>query len=92
MIESIDEDSRKGGFQRIFPTPSTSRYLRFFDGPRYYNLFLDQWCQKYNKVEAKGKCYGEKRRDGGMGCEERGERGRGKERRMRGRREMTDER
>jgi len=23
LTESIDEDSRKGGFQRVFPTPST---------------------------------------------------------------------
>ena len=54
LIESIDEDSRKGGFQRVFPTPSTHKYLRYFENQRYYNLFLDQWCQKFNRIEAKG--------------------------------------
>lgn len=54
LIESIDEDSRKGGFQRIFPTPSTHKYLQYFEAPRYYNLFLDTWCQRYNRIEAKG--------------------------------------
>ena len=57
LIESIDEDSRKGGFQRVFPTPSTHKYLRYFENQRYYNLFLDQWCQKFNRIEAKGKYY-----------------------------------
>lgn len=54
LIESIDEDSRKGGFQRVFPTPSTHKYLRYFENQRYYNLFLDQWCQRFNRIEAKG--------------------------------------
>ena len=54
LIESIDEDSRKGGFQRVFPTPSTHKYLRFFESARYYNLLLDQWVQRYNRMEQKG--------------------------------------
>ncbi|XP_076094251.1 uncharacterized protein LOC143064924 isoform X1 [Mytilus galloprovincialis] len=54
LIESIDEDSRKGGFQRVFPTPSTHKYLRFFESARYYNLLLDQWVQRFNRMEQKG--------------------------------------
>ena len=55
LTESIDEDSRKGGFQRVFPTPSSHKYLKYFETPRYYNLLLNQWVQRYNKMEHKGK-------------------------------------
>lgn len=54
LCESIDEDSRKGNFQRLFPTPHTHRYLRFFQAPRYYNLLLDQWVLRYNRMEQRG--------------------------------------
>ncbi|XP_041365968.1 tubulin polyglutamylase TTLL4-like isoform X2 [Gigantopelta aegis] len=54
LTQSIDEDNKKGRFQRIFPTPTTHRYLKFFDQPRYYNLLLDQWVQRFNKMEYKG--------------------------------------
>ncbi|XP_005105217.1 tubulin polyglutamylase TTLL4 isoform X2 [Aplysia californica] len=54
LCESIDEDSRKGNFQRLFPTPHTHRYLRFFEQPRYYNLLLDQWVMRYNRMEQRG--------------------------------------
>ncbi|KAK3588044.1 hypothetical protein CHS0354_012090 [Potamilus streckersoni] len=54
LIESIDEDSRKGNFQRVFPTPSTHKYLRFFEMPRYYNLLLDQYVQRFNRMESRG--------------------------------------
>ena len=54
LTESIDEDSRKGGFIRVFPTPSTKKYLRFFEQPRYYNLLLDQWVTRYNRMEQRG--------------------------------------
>lgn len=54
LTESIDEDSRKGGFIRVFPTPSTKRYLRYFEQPRYYNLILDQWVTRFNRMEQRG--------------------------------------
>ncbi|KAH9524644.1 Tubulin polyglutamylase ttll4 [Bulinus truncatus] len=54
LCESIDEDSRKGNFQRLFPTPQTHNYLRYFEQPRYYNLLLDQWVLRYNHMEQKG--------------------------------------
>ncbi|KAL4222570.1 Tubulin polyglutamylase ttll4 [Mactra antiquata] len=54
LTESIDEDGRKGGFQRVFPTPSTHKYLKYFETPRYYNLLLDQWVQRFNRMEQRG--------------------------------------
>lgn len=54
LTESIDEDSRKGCFQRVFPTPSTHKYMHFFETQRYYNLLLDQYVQRYNRMEQKG--------------------------------------
>ncbi|RUS86304.1 hypothetical protein EGW08_005948, partial [Elysia chlorotica] len=30
------------------------RYLRFFQAPRYYNLLLDQWVLRYNRIEQRG--------------------------------------
>ena len=54
LTESIDEDSRKGGFQRVFPTPSTHKYLKFFESARYYNLLLDQYVQRFNRMEHRG--------------------------------------
>ncbi|XP_045170365.2 tubulin monoglutamylase TTLL4-like isoform X3 [Mercenaria mercenaria] len=54
LTESIDEDGRKGGFQRVFPTPTTHKYLKYFETPRYYNLLLDQWVQRFNRMEQRG--------------------------------------
>ncbi|XP_050388652.2 tubulin monoglutamylase TTLL4 [Patella vulgata] len=54
LTSSIDEDSRKGGFQRVFPTPTTHKYLRLFEQPRYYNLLLDQYIKRFNRMEQKG--------------------------------------
>ncbi|KAF7218049.1 tubulin monoglutamylase TTLL4 isoform X1 [Nothobranchius furzeri] len=47
LAESEDELSRRGEFERIFPSQSSSRYLRFFECLRYPNILLDQWEQKY---------------------------------------------
>ncbi|MEQ2179775.1 Tubulin polyglutamylase ttll4, partial [Goodea atripinnis] len=47
LAESEDELNRQGEFQRVFPSQSSSRYLRFFECPRYLNILLDQWDQKY---------------------------------------------
>ncbi|KAF3843462.1 hypothetical protein F7725_002311 [Dissostichus mawsoni] len=54
LTESEDELSRAGQFQRIFPSQSSSRYLRFFECPRYLNVLLDQWEQKYWNNRTKG--------------------------------------
>jgi hypothetical protein len=55
LIETIDEDGRKGQFQRIFPSTTSHRYLKYLEQPRYYNLLLDAWCHKYHKYESRGK-------------------------------------
>lgn len=49
-----DELTRKGEFERVFPSPSSSRYLRFFECPRYLNILLDQWEQKHWNNRTKG--------------------------------------
>ncbi|XP_054642577.1 tubulin polyglutamylase TTLL4 [Dunckerocampus dactyliophorus] len=54
LTETEDELNRRGEFERIFPSPSASRYLRFFECPRYLNLVLDQWERKYWKNRSKG--------------------------------------
>ncbi|XP_015255803.1 PREDICTED: tubulin polyglutamylase TTLL4 [Cyprinodon variegatus] len=47
LAESEDELTRRGQFQRLFPSQSSSRYLRFFECPRYLNILLDEWEQKF---------------------------------------------
>ncbi|KAM3849920.1 tubulin monoglutamylase TTLL4 [Diretmus argenteus] len=54
LAESEDELSRRGEFERVFPSPSSSRYLHFFECPRYLNILLDQWEQKHWNNRAKG--------------------------------------
>ncbi|KAM9850500.1 tubulin monoglutamylase TTLL4 [Aulostomus maculatus] len=54
LTESEDELNRRGEFERIFPSPSSSRYLRFFECPRYLTILLNQWEQKFWNNRAKG--------------------------------------
>lgn len=54
LAESEDELNRLGEFERVFPSPSSSRYLRFFECPRYLNILLDQWEQKFWNNRTKG--------------------------------------
>ncbi|KAL6100435.1 ttll4 [Pungitius sinensis] len=54
LAASEDERTRMGQFERIFPSPASSRYLRFFECPRYLNILLDQWEQKYWSSRSKG--------------------------------------
>ncbi|XP_051259544.1 tubulin polyglutamylase TTLL4 isoform X2 [Dicentrarchus labrax] len=54
LAESEDERNRCGKFERVFPSPSSSRYLRFFECPRYLNILLDQWEQKHWNNRTKG--------------------------------------
>ncbi|XP_076849908.1 tubulin monoglutamylase TTLL4 [Brachyhypopomus gauderio] len=54
LAESEDELSRSGGFERVFPSPASSRYLRFFEHPRYLNTLLNQWEQRYCQDRSKG--------------------------------------
>ncbi|OCT61001.1 tubulin polyglutamylase TTLL4 isoform X2 [Xenopus laevis] len=54
LVETEDELSRCGQFERIFPSPITSRYLRFFEQPRYFNILTNQWEQKYYTARERG--------------------------------------
>ncbi|KAL4635805.1 tubulin polyglutamylase TTLL4-like [Arapaima gigas] len=54
LAESENELCRRGEFERIFPSPTSSRYLRFFEQPRYLNILLNQWEQKYWQDRSKG--------------------------------------
>uniref|UniRef100_A0A3Q3F0E1 Tubulin tyrosine ligase-like family, member 4 n=1 Tax=Labrus bergylta TaxID=56723 RepID=A0A3Q3F0E1_9LABR len=56
LAESEDELTRLGEFERIFPSRSSSRYLRFFEYQRYLNILLDQWEQKHWNDRTKGVC------------------------------------
>ena len=56
LIEFVGEDSRRGNFERLFPTTDSHKYHRFFEQPRYYNLLLDAWCRKYARNEIQGCC------------------------------------
>ncbi|XP_030065121.1 tubulin monoglutamylase TTLL4 [Microcaecilia unicolor] len=47
LVETEDEFTRRGCFERVFPSPISSRYLRFFEQLRYLNILTDQWEQKY---------------------------------------------
>ncbi|XP_046846125.1 tubulin monoglutamylase TTLL4-like [Xenia sp. Carnegie-2017] len=47
LAETEDEYSRRGCFQRIFPSETSQKYLTFFDSPRYRNILLDEWTKKY---------------------------------------------
>ncbi|KAJ8383942.1 hypothetical protein AAFF_G00213110 [Aldrovandia affinis] len=47
LTETEDELLRQGDFERVFPSATSSRYLRFFENPRYLNILLDQWEHKY---------------------------------------------
>lgn len=54
LMISEDELSRKGDFIRVFPSSISSKYLRYFEKPRYYNLLLDAWEQSYQDRRLEG--------------------------------------
>ncbi|XP_030309826.1 tubulin polyglutamylase TTLL4 isoform X2 [Calypte anna] len=47
LVETEDEYSRRGQFERVFPTHISMRYLPFFEQPRYFNILVTQWEIKY---------------------------------------------
>ncbi|NXN58811.1 TTLL4 polyglutamylase, partial [Rynchops niger] len=54
LVETEDEYSRRGQFERVFPTHFSMRYLRFFEQPRYFNILVAQWELKYYLNKHKG--------------------------------------
>jgi len=47
LVVAEDELATTRRFQRIFPTGETQKYFKYFDKPRYYNLLLATWEQRY---------------------------------------------
>lgn len=54
LMLAEDELSRSGQFKRVFPSSTSSKYLKYFDRPRYYNLLLDAWERKYHGRRLEG--------------------------------------
>ncbi|NXD01650.1 TTLL4 polyglutamylase, partial [Certhia familiaris] len=54
LVETEDEYSRRGQFERVFPSHISMRYLRFFEQPRYSNILVTQWELKYYLNRHKG--------------------------------------
>ncbi|NXU63001.1 TTLL4 polyglutamylase, partial [Horornis vulcanius] len=54
LVETEDEYSRRGQFERVFPSHISMRYLRFFEQPRYFNILVTQWELKYYLNRHKG--------------------------------------
>jgi len=50
LVLTEDELATSQRFTRIFPTEDTQKYFRFMDKPRYYNLLLNAWEQKYGGI------------------------------------------
>ncbi|NXU36960.1 TTLL4 polyglutamylase, partial [Drymodes brunneopygia] len=54
LVEMEDEYSRRGQFERVFPSHISMQYLRFFEQPRYFNILVTQWELKYYLNRHKG--------------------------------------
>ncbi|KAK0078300.1 hypothetical protein PV325_002714 [Microctonus aethiopoides] len=54
LIEFEDELTQTDKFERIFPTKLSYPYFDFFDVPRYYNMLLDAWENKYSDNRENG--------------------------------------
>ncbi|XP_072021319.1 tubulin monoglutamylase TTLL4-like [Amphiura filiformis] len=54
LIETEDEFSRCGGFERVFPSPTSGKYHRFFENHRYFNILVDEWVKRYHRMPSKG--------------------------------------
>ncbi|CAI6367166.1 unnamed protein product [Macrosiphum euphorbiae] len=54
LIVYEDEITQVGSFQKVFPTTSSSKYHKYFDSSRYYNMLLDAWECKYSNNRGEG--------------------------------------
>ncbi|XP_048510012.1 tubulin monoglutamylase TTLL4-like [Athalia rosae] len=54
LIRYEDEITQLERFERIFPTPHTHKYHKFFKIPRYYNLLFDAWEFQASKQRQAG--------------------------------------
>ncbi|KAL5281209.1 TTLL4.2 family protein [Megaselia abdita] len=54
LIIAEDELERSNPLERIFPTTSSFKYLKYTEVPRYYNRLLDAWEHKYGRNRSAG--------------------------------------
>ncbi|CAI6358011.1 unnamed protein product [Macrosiphum euphorbiae] len=54
LIVYEDELTQVGSFQKVFPTTTSSKYHKYFDSSRYYNMLLDAWECKYSNNRGEG--------------------------------------
>lgn len=54
LMLTEDELARKGDFIRVFPSNGSSKYLKQFEKPRYYNQLVDAWEHKYRHKRQEG--------------------------------------
>jgi len=50
LVMSEDELATSQRFTRIFPNVTSHKYFKFTDKPRYYNLLLSAWEQRYSGI------------------------------------------
>lgn len=50
ICETEDELARRGHFQRIFPAENAAYYLQFFETPRFNNVLLLMWLNKWKAL------------------------------------------
>jgi tubulin polyglutamylase TTLL4 len=46
LVETEDENNRRGNFTRIFPSQTSKPYLKYFETTRYYNILLSEWIAR----------------------------------------------
>jgi tubulin polyglutamylase TTLL4 len=54
LAQTEDEFSRRGMFERVYPSHQSTRYRHFFESEKYYNILLEQWLLKYHRSPARG--------------------------------------
>ncbi len=54
LIETEDEYARKGNFQRLFPSLNSKKYMKYFEKPRYHNILLSHWTERYKENSTEG--------------------------------------
>ncbi|CAK9113623.1 unnamed protein product, partial [Durusdinium trenchii] len=52
ILETYEENMRRGHFTRIFPREGSGFYKQFFTTPRYSNLVLDRWIQLGGEISS----------------------------------------
>eukprot|EP00928_Gymnodinium_smaydae_P007372 TRINITY_DN12656_c0_g3_i2.p1 TRINITY_DN12656_c0_g3~~TRINITY_DN12656_c0_g3_i2.p1 ORF type:complete len:674 (+),score=180.96 TRINITY_DN12656_c0_g3_i2:109-2130(+) len=45
VLDAVDEDYRRGGFERIYPTASSAQYVPFMEEESYANVVLRRWYE-----------------------------------------------